>query len=269
MKPKAIRKGPPMKADWPAVDWSKTNKELVKILGVAKTTIDRNRKLFGRPRIDWTAVDWSQTNKAIRRATGSAGQTIRQKRLIHAPDTMPERPHAERMATIDWHTVDWSIQTGKLARQLGVPRSYVYEMRCQYAPETISRRRKISNDTQLDWSKSDVRLASDHNLGYETVRRLRRIHAPETVPSNRDWKSVDWSLNAREIARLMRCSTATVCNKRKKFARDTTQPAAKAGWSALDWSLSNYKLAKATGAAWDTVQKHREKHAPETVKTQP
>jgi hypothetical protein len=225
MNPNPRKKGPPRKADWPTVDWSQKNQDLAESLKVSIATISRNRVAFGHPRvqIDWPNIDWSKKNKEIHHEYGVALSTIARYRTIHAPKTQPTFDLAKRMAAIDWNTVDWSIPTGKLAEDLGIPRNYLYPKRCELAPETVARRRKTPDDIQFDWSKSDGVLSGKHRLCYETVRRIRKLQAPETVKSKIDWASIDWSRRNPDIARETKCCIATVSIKRGIHAPATAK----------------------------------------------
>ena len=125
---------------------------------------------------------------------------------------------------------------------------------------------KIKNQ-KIDWSKSDAEIARLLNVAPSTITRQRQKRGIEAVNPHRrvktDWRQVPWeTLNDSQIAELLGCSRATVCAKRREYAKHLQRPRHVAFcWKDQNWNLPNEEIAKARGITVGAVSTARTRHA--------
>lgn len=98
-----------LKVDWSAVDWSKTNVEISKEVGVSHGSVAYRRRgiperRLARPsrRVDWSSADWNQNNSSIAIQLNCTDRAVAYARLRHAPDRLRNSPmNCKRVLRLD------------------------------------------------------------------------------------------------------------------------------------------------------------------------
>ena len=75
----------------------------------------------------------------------------------------------------DWSDIDWMKSDSFISRQMGVPLGMVGYARKNLAPPQL-----YNLIDSIDWSKSDELISKETGWDTRTVKRNRKIYAPET-----------------------------------------------------------------------------------------
>lgn len=193
---------------------------------------------------------------------------------------MKIKPRKPRNINVNPEDLDWSLSTRELAAKHDVSIGFIWFHRRRLAPHTKPIHiGKLIDWTTVNWQQSSTRIAKSLNVSRTLIRKMRKIHAPDT-PSpeairqerleNRKQKNrlanADWSLTTKEICRLTGETHQTISNARKLLAPDTVVPRGKFPPN-IDWSLSDAELAARHNLAITTIYKHRLARKKETKKS--
>lgn len=231
-----LRKG---SGKWLSVDWSLSNVEIAKEIGVRPCTVSARRKIYHsqtmKPfpaRLDKSkleSVDWSLPLADVAEHLGVHVVTASRYRGLAKGIRRTRGPNTPKEV---WSKVDWHLPNCEIAEELGVSMDNVRQQRRKFSERGVVQfKRKLSEVSQLtgidwgsiDWTLTNRAIAERVGVGVEAVRQQRLksldrlLENPRKMRFGRiDWDGVDWGMRDNEIARSLKVSLGAVRYQRKK-----------------------------------------------------
>lgn len=246
-------------ADWSGVDWSRSNAEIGRDLGVPTGCVFKARKARGIPAnaktqrvdIDWAAAGLGTApDSQIARRLGCSTEAV-----FNARQRLGVPAYADkRTAGIDWSALPLGkVPDTQIARELGVSKTVVRIARTEFgiAPGP---NHAPPPDAGVDWSTVDMRepnsvIAAKYGISLRTVSR-RRAAMGFTVkkqPERYDWSKAEFGRKSDvEIAGEMGVSITAVARARRR--RGIGRAAHSAYDRDIDWDVVDYSLSDAANA---------------------
>jgi iron only hydrogenase large subunit-like protein/DNA-binding CsgD family transcriptional regulator/transcriptional regulator with XRE-family HTH domain len=248
------------RADFSEVDWSLTNAEIARQLGITSSAVYYQRKqrrpdtVVHKRKVDYINIDWSLSNMELSEQFGVTPDYISSQRKLRSTYTGIEKPR-----NIDYSKVDWSQTDRFIAKQLGV------------GQRTISRQRKKRRDKkektqdadkfeEVDGEESSVEKEKGSVL-YSVPpgagsREKRQESNVTKIPAGKiDYSNADWAQPDKILARQLGVTQDTVARQRRR--RGVGAP--KDRYADVDWAQTNADIARRLGVAPATVWYQRVK----------
>ncbi|GEM_PF-4531175 len=241
---------------------------------------------------DWSRVDWTRTNEEIGREMGVRAHSVSLKRakLRRAGLQIPPSRGVPSVPppVVPWQQVDWTKANLTIARQWSVSAHAIGQLRLR-----LRRRGVAIPPSPLPakewWEGFHARAAAIapqvlklRGRGWTIKRIARKLRVTPAVAgvaarlaeggvgeakAPPDWASVDWTRSNREIAERLGVGPRTVAFRRSRLRsrgldvppspRRTWTGRAPTSWDGVDWSQPNGVIAGQLGVAEATVETAR------------
>ncbi len=225
----------------------------------------------------WNTIHWDLNDAEIKKTLNCAATSVQAARRRLAPNTCREILSLKLVLNTQ---TDWTKTNAELATKFNCTASAVRSIRNKLAPETVNKRQQIIDISRknyhlldgMDWKRPNMRIAEELGISVTTTAKLRIKQAPETVgyhwkysPTHFDWKSVDWSLSSKQLAKIhgMHHNLFT-------YGREVHAPATIPIWRRLtvqrwkdvDWSRPTAEIAEEMKTCYLIVAYRKRIYAP-------